>query len=441
MAGKEVRLPAGNWECWAHGADGWTWQRLELASGSRGVLRFDGPGQRLRIVEGAVVHASGWPELELRRDGDEVLLRGAALAAPLVTWLGPEHASRVHGPRVVPGPPRGAAMSWPPEGAWNDETESYRLAEVGAEGARVYGLVRGGGGGFDVVAAAPERERTFVLPKRVDGDTWLLLVAPDWAPTAFSWSTTAPGGELVLRRGAQLVVEARSADGLPVADLAVDYVPAAGEAAAVATRTDALGRAAFGRVLAGGTLRVSDARFANQSIELDEVPREPVALVVSSGVKCRGAVAKAAEMTSEDDTLIIVTADHGHAMAFNGYCGRGSPINGLCYSVDDAGEKHLDDLELADDGLPYTALNYMNGVGSVLIKQDDGTYVGSRPEIKAEEALDPDYVQQALLPKSSETHSPVDVAIYARGPWAHLVDGTVEQSYIYHVMMHAANAE
>lgn len=162
---------------------------------------------------------------------------------------------------------------------------------------------------------------------------------------------------------------------------------------------------------------------------------------LTDGVAFADAVAKANEMTSDDDTLIIVTADHGHAMAFNGYCGRGSPINGLCYSVDDAGEKHLDDLQLADDGLPYTALNYMNGVGSVLIKQDDGTYSGSRPEIKAEEALDPDYVQQALLPKSSETHSPVDVAIYARGPWSHLVDGTVEQSYIYHVMMHAANAE
>jgi hypothetical protein len=239
-----------------------------------------------------------------------VLLRGAALAAPLVTWLGPEHASRVHGPRVVPGPPRGAAMSWPPEGAWNDETESYRRAEVGAEGARGDGLGRGGGGGFDVVAAAPERERTFVLPKRVDGDTWLLLVAPDWAPTAFSWSTTAPGSELVLRRGAQLVVEARSADGLPVADLAVDYVPAAGEAAAVATRTDALGRAAFGRVLAGGTLRVSDARFANQSIELDEVPREPVALVVSSGVTCRGNARFAGDGVA-DATIVVTLRDPG----------------------------------------------------------------------------------------------------------------------------------
>ena len=58
-----------------------------------------------------------------------------------------------------------------------------------------------------------------------------------------------------------------------------------------------------------------------------------------------------------------------------------------------------------------------------------------------EEALDPDYIQQALIPMSSETHSAVDVAIYARGPWAHLIDGTVEQNYIFHVMMHAATAE
>lgn len=40
------------------------------------------------------------------------------------------------------------------------------------------------------------------------------------------------------------------------------------------------------------------------------------------------AVEKAAEMTSESDTLIIVTADHGHMMGFGGYADRGSSIFG-----------------------------------------------------------------------------------------------------------------
>lgn len=162
---------------------------------------------------------------------------------------------------------------------------------------------------------------------------------------------------------------------------------------------------------------------------------------VTDGVAFDEAVAKAIEMTSEDETLIIVTADHEHAIAFSGYCGRGSPIHGLCFSVDDAGEKHSDELELADDGKPYSAVGYLNGPGSVLIEQPDSSYFGTRPVVTAEEAADPDYVQHALLPRSSETHSPEDVAIYARGPWAHLFDGTVEQSYIYHVMHHAVTAE
>ncbi|MFV0358577.1 alkaline phosphatase [Tropicimonas sp.] len=162
---------------------------------------------------------------------------------------------------------------------------------------------------------------------------------------------------------------------------------------------------------------------------------------LSDGVAFDEAIARAVELTDEQDTLIVVTADHGHAMSFNGYCGRGSPIEGLCHQIDDAGEKYIEEPNLADDGKPYTAIGYMNGVGSVLVRQADGSYFGTRPILTQEEATDPDFVQQAMLPLPSETHSPADVAIYARGPWAHLFDGTVEQSYIYHVMRHAFEAE
>jgi alkaline phosphatase len=50
-------------------------------------------------------------------------------------------------------------------------------------------------------------------------------------------------------------------------------------------------------------------------------------------------------------------------------------------------------------------------------------------------------LQQAVVPKSSETHSGEDVAAYAKGPWAHLVDGTIEQNMIFHIMNYAATAE
>lgn len=153
------------------------------------------------------------------------------------------------------------------------------------------------------------------------------------------------------------------------------------------------------------------------------------------------AVAKAVQMTSDEDTLIIVTADHGHGMAMNGYCGRGSDILGLCYKIDKNGERHLDTPNLGDDGKPYTVIGYLNGPGSILKKGPDGTYTGSRPDLTQEQATDPDYLQQSLIPKSSESHSGADVAIYARGPWAQLFDGTVEQNYIFHVMNQAVHAK
>jgi alkaline phosphatase len=51
-----------------------------------------------------------------------------------------------------------------------------------------------------------------------------------------------------------------------------------------------------------------------------------------------------------DETLFIVTADHGHTMSFAGYQPRGNDIRGLTGS-------------LLDDGLPYTTLSYANGKG------------------------------------------------------------------------------
>lgn len=161
---------------------------------------------------------------------------------------------------------------------------------------------------------------------------------------------------------------------------------------------------------------------------------------VTDGEAFAKAVKVALEMTSQEDTLVMVTADHEHAIAFSGYAGRGSNILGLSYAIDPNGTKHLNKLNLADDGKPYTTVGFLNGSGSVLKKQSDGSYSGSRPKLSQAEVIDPDYVNQALLPLSSETHSGEDVAVYARGPWAHLIDGTVEQNYLFHVMNYAVHA-
>uniref|UniRef100_A0A1I8N4N6 alkaline phosphatase n=1 Tax=Musca domestica TaxID=7370 RepID=A0A1I8N4N6_MUSDO len=61
------------------------------------------------------------------------------------------------------------------------------------------------------------------------------------------------------------------------------------------------------------------------------------------------AIRRALELTSEEETLIVVTADHSHTMSMSGYPGRGNPILGL--------NQYNRDLE----GIPYSVLNYALG--------------------------------------------------------------------------------
>ena len=60
-----------------------------------------------------------------------------------------------------------------------------------------------------------------------------------------------------------------------------------------------------------------------------------------------------------------------------------------------------------------------------------------RPDLREVDTEAPDYLQEAAVPLSSETHSGVDGPVYARGPAAHLLHGVQEQSYLYYVMVHA----
>lgn len=71
--------------------------------------------------------------------------------------------------------------------------------------------------------------------------------------------------------------------------------------------------------------------------------------------------------TDPAETLIISTADHGHAVAFNGYCGRGSPVTGLCMKIDGEATMHTGVPNYADDGSTYTVVSVGNGPGSVYI--------------------------------------------------------------------------
>ncbi|RFF26665.1 MULTISPECIES: alkaline phosphatase [unclassified Wenzhouxiangella] len=137
------------------------------------------------------------------------------------------------------------------------------------------------------------------------------------------------------------------------------------------------------------------------------------------------AVKKADEMTGED-TLIIVTADHGHALTFGGYGKRGNPIVGLAERPA-AGDKEA--RLMRDEGdKPMTVLGYANGPGY----RD-----GQRPDFSEVDPQNPDYLQESAVGVWSATHAGEDVPVYAQGPGAGAIHGVFEQNVLFHVIAQA----
>jgi len=143
------------------------------------------------------------------------------------------------------------------------------------------------------------------------------------------------------------------------------------------------------------------------------------------------AVTTARTMTNISDTLIIVTADHGHTLHLQGYAQRGNPVLGLVKGIKRDGSLS-DEPTMAADGKPYTVITFGNGPGAVTANKTT-----ERPDPGLDNTEGQNYRQQAILPKRSETHGGQDVGIYASGPKAHLIGGVVEQNYIFHVIEHA----
>jgi alkaline phosphatase len=131
---------------------------------------------------------------------------------------------------------------------------------------------------------------------------------------------------------------------------------------------------------------------------------------VTDAMAYQEAIQYAIDHTSDEDTLIIATADHSHGLEFQAYCGRGSKVNGLCHDTDGEGEKHSDSFVTGDDGLPFTTMGFMNGAGSLLrVGGSNELIAGKRRVITEEMALSPDYQQEAIIAKASESHSGTDV--------------------------------
>ncbi len=138
------------------------------------------------------------------------------------------------------------------------------------------------------------------------------------------------------------------------------------------------------------------------------------------------AVRAAHAMTDPRETLIIVTADHGHAMAFGGYGERGNPITGLAFRPGD--EIPEDRMQRDALGQPMTVLSYYNG---------PGYRGGLRPDFSRIDPTDPDFLPEATVSLYSATHSGEDVPVYATGPGAAVIGGVIEQNVLFHVMLKA----
>jgi alkaline phosphatase len=172
------------------------------------------------------------------------------------------------------------------------------------------------------------------------------------------------------------------------------------------------------------------------------------------------AIGAAAQMVDLRDTLIIVSADHSHTFNIAGYPMR--PLQELPYRVNGfspgydtavaAGHGIFDvvyDLNQSTgfvapsndvNGVPYTVLGYLNGPGyrgAARVDPRSDAFPGLGGVVPAGPS-DPAYLQESAVPTpGAETHSGEDVAIYAIGPGADLVHGTVKNTHIFHVMKRA----
>ncbi|XP_014295150.1 alkaline phosphatase [Microplitis demolitor] len=141
-------------------------------------------------------------------------------------------------------------------------------------------------------------------------------------------------------------------------------------------------------------------------------------------VRLSDAINATLHMVDLDDTLVIVTSDHSHSMAFNGYADRNSSILGIAQK-----SKY--------DGIPYTSLSYSTG-GPNNMAYEIKNGKATRIDPSTYNTSDYKYSQQAAFISDEAYHGGGDVPIYAIGPYAHLFHSTHEQNYVAHVIGYAA---
>ncbi|XP_052840967.1 LOW QUALITY PROTEIN: membrane-bound alkaline phosphatase [Drosophila gunungcola] len=230
------------------------------------------------------------------------------------------------------------------------------------------------------------------------------------------WQGLHDGGVLVTNRKQLLSVNVSAVSSIvglfqsKVMDFHMDadanYQPTLSELTEVAIKKLSQNENGYFVFIEGGLIDYGN-HFTKAGYALDEV------------LEFEKAIQLARDITSIEDTLIVVTADHGHAVSIAGYPGRGTPILGI--------NQHDADL----NGVKYSVLNYAAGPNQYL--DEKGQRIPLDDILGSDDAITPSYIA-----KDQGVHSGEDVGVFASGPQSHLFTGVMQQSTIPHLMAYAS---
>nr|BAG41972.1 alkaline phosphatase [Bombyx mandarina] len=143
-------------------------------------------------------------------------------------------------------------------------------------------------------------------------------------------------------------------------------------------------------------------------------------LALDETIEMDRAVKVATDALKEDESLVVVTADHTHVMSFNGYSPRGTDVLGTVRSLD-------------SNRMPFMVLSYTNGPGA-RIQQN-----GVRPDVTTDANFGAlRWRTHTDVPLDSETHGGDDVTVFAWGVHHWMFSGLYEQTHVPHRMAWAA---
>ncbi|RTG83525.1 alkaline phosphatase [Schistosoma bovis] len=129
------------------------------------------------------------------------------------------------------------------------------------------------------------------------------------------------------------------------------------------------------------------------------------------------AVEKALSLVDQQETLLLVTADHSHAYGVVGYPTRDTSV------------LDVDNTAKGDDNKSYLISSYFNGPRGILD--------APRSDPATEDRFASNYTAESLVRLSFSTHSAEDVPIYANGPYSELFHSSLDNTFIAHATMYS----